>query len=189
MQEETKQGSWKRVLWFVLAMVVVLVVGKLLGLESYAKPSVLKGLLLSTGVWGYVLMLAIFAAGALIGLPSLLFVAVSVYTFGKLEGGALGIMGGILSVNVQFMVARWAGGKPLADTQSGMVAKILKGLDARPIITVMLLRFVVLHSPPVNYALAWSDIKLRDYAVGSAVGLTIAMTFLLATFTSFLPIA
>ena len=44
---------------------------------------------------------------------------------------------------------------------------------ARPILTVALLRLFLWVAPPINYALALSTVRYRDYAAGSALGLAI----------------
>ncbi len=181
--------SWKRIMIFLGVLALLVAVGKLFGLETYARPSVLKGLLLGAGAWGYILFLALFAIGCILGLPGLLFVAASVYTFGQLEGGVLAITGGVLAVTIQFSLARWAGGKALAETKSGLITKLLKGLDARPVFTVIVLRFVAQISPPVNYALAWSNIRFRDYVMGSAIGLTIVLSVIISLSSCLLPLS
>lgn len=183
------KSSWKRVIILVGVLVLLVVVGKLMGLEAYAKPSVLKGMLLGAGGWGYLLFVGLFAVGCVLGIPGMLFVAASVYTFGKIEGGVLAITGGIAAVTIQFLFARWAGGQVLGEAKSGIVPKILKGLDARPVLTVIALRFVALLSPPVNYALAWSNIRVRDYIMGTTVGLTIALSVIISLFGYLLPVS
>ncbi|HEX7665940.1 MAG TPA: hypothetical protein VF407_15540, partial [Polyangiaceae bacterium] len=49
--------------------------------------------------------------------------------------------------------------------------RALSRLEDKPIVTILVLRTVFWVSPPLNYALGWSNVKTRDYLVGSAIGL------------------
>ncbi len=44
-------------------------------------------------------------------------------------------------------------------------------LDAHPIRNIVLLRMLFQTVPPLNYALAMSGIRFRDYLVGTLLGL------------------
>ncbi|MCB9621848.1 MAG: DedA family protein, partial [Sandaracinus sp.] len=43
--------------------------------------------------------------------------------------------------------------------------------ERRPVRVVALLRLILWMAPPLNYALAMSAVRFRDYVVGSALGL------------------
>ena len=49
--------------------------------------------------------------------------------------------------------------------------KAMDKLERRPVRTVAALRVALIVSPPLNYALALSPIRFRDYFAGSAMGL------------------
>jgi uncharacterized membrane protein YdjX (TVP38/TMEM64 family) len=55
-------------------------------------------------------------------------------------------------------------------------------LDDHPIRTVFLLRLVFWMSPPLNYGLAMTEIRLRDYLVGSGAGLVAPIAGLCVAF-------
>ncbi len=48
---------------------------------------------------------------------------------------------------------------------------LLSKLDERPILVVFLIRLVFWIAPPLNYALALTKIRFRDYMIGSVAGL------------------
>ena len=54
----------------------------------------------------------------------------------------------------------------------------------RPVRSVALLRLVFWMFPPLNYALALSPVGLRDYVVGSALGLVLPLAVMAALFGS-----
>ena len=49
--------------------------------------------------------------------------------------------------------------------------RLLARLDARPVSSIVVLRFFMQTAPPLNYALAMSGVKFRDYLVGTVLGL------------------
>ena len=51
--------------------------------------------------------------------------------------------------------------------------RVLSHLDERPIRSVFLLRTVFIMAPGVNYGLAITKVKFRDYLIGSAFGLIV----------------
>ena len=48
---------------------------------------------------------------------------------------------------------------------------LLHRLDQRPIRTVFILRLLLFLAPPLNYVLAMTNVRYRDYLIGSALGL------------------
>lgn len=125
------------------------------------------------GVWGYPGFVALFALGELIHIPGMVFVVAGALAYGKVQGFFVSLAGALVSVTVSFVVVRAVGGRALAGLERPLVQKMLARLEARPISTVILLRTVLWLAPPLNYALALSTIRLRDYLLGSAAGLVL----------------
>ena len=57
--------------------------------------------------------------------------------------------------------------------ENRVAVRILRELDARPIMSVALLRALFQTMPALNYALAMSGIKFRAYLIGTLLGLPI----------------
>ena len=134
------------------------------------------------GVWGALAFLGIFCVGELIHIPGMLFVAAGILAFGKLVGGPLSFIGAILSVTVSFVVVRAVGGKPLTQLPWAFARKVMARLEDHPIRTVFILRLLFFMAPPLNYALALSGVKFRDYVIGSALGLIAPMIVMVLLF-------
>ena len=141
------------------------------GLRDYLTPDQLRALLLGAGVCGVFTFLAAFAAGNLVQVPGWLFVTAGVVAWGAVAGGALALVGAILAVTLAFLVVRTVGGKPPEGKRRPLLERLLGGLERRPVRTIVILRAVFWMAPPLNYALALSRVKFRDYIVGSALGL------------------
>jgi uncharacterized membrane protein YdjX (TVP38/TMEM64 family) len=68
-------------------------------------------------------------------------------------------------------VIRAIGGQAFVQIKRPFIERALVFLESRPIMTVAILRLIFWMAPPLNYALAMTPVKLRDYVIGSAVGL------------------
>lgn len=130
-----------------------------------------RELVLSAGVWGWLLYIAVFAAGEFFHVPGLVFVAAAILIYGKLAGFALAYLGAVISVCFSFMLVRRIGGTPLKQSSSPWLRRVLSRLDQQPIRTVFILRLFLWLAPPVNYVLALTPLRFSHYLIGSALGL------------------
>ena len=68
---------------------------------------------------------------------------------------------------------RTGGGRALSQLERPFLKRILQKLDERPIRAVLVLRMLLWLAPALNYTLAMTDLRFRDYLIGSALGLVI----------------
>ena len=66
---------------------------------------------------------------------------------------------------------RLLGGDALRQVRGKWAQRVLAQLDARPVAGVVLLRTLLQTAPALNYALAMSGVKFRDYLIGTLLGL------------------
>jgi uncharacterized membrane protein YdjX (TVP38/TMEM64 family) len=173
-QVEPKKNPWPRLAAVGLLVVGLIAVAHLTGLserEPAELISELRELMASWGAWGVLVFVVVFLIGELLQVPGLVFVSAAVLSYGQLGGGVLAYCTGVLSVVFSFFVVRGLGGAALGEIDKPWVKTVLKRLNGRPITTVAVLRIVLLLSPPLNYMLALSTIRFRDYLIGSAIGL------------------
>lgn len=168
--------NWWRIVALIALMVGLFFVARATGLDEYADRDKLQGLVEASGPWGVLVFLVAFAVGELMHIPGVVFVAVGILAFGKIDGSLVSLAGALLSVCVSFVVVRTVGGQPLASIERPIFRKILDRLVTQPIRTVALLRLIFWMAPPLNYALAMSGVKFRHYFVGSALGLVVPVT-------------
>lgn len=129
----------------------------------------------SAGVWGVFVFLLLFIVGDLLHVPGLIFVAGLVLAYGGVSGGVLGYAGALLGQSLNFWLIRTIGGRPLAQGERPLLGRLLSQLESRPLRTVIVLRLVFVLWPAVNYGLAMSSLRYRDYLLASAVGLVVPM--------------
>lgn len=159
----------------VAALGAIFAVGVVLHLTGTMKiePEAIVAWLRGAGAWGGVLLVALFAVGTLANIPGLVFIAAAVTLYGPRGGFAVALVGAIAAVNLTFALGRATGLGNSAVLERPLVARVTRMLHERPILTLTVLRAIILVSPPINYALALTRLRHRDYAIGSALGLVL----------------
>ena len=168
-----RQVRWLRVGAVIALVALLLFVGSRTGLAEALSRDALRASVERAGMLGPPLFIGAFCLGLLFHVPAtgILFVAIAVTLYGRMAGGLLAYAGAVVGVLASFVIVRGIGGRPLAAIKNKHARRILEKLEARPILTVVVLRVVFFAGAPVNYALALSTLRPRDYVVGSIVGL------------------
>ena len=169
--------TWTRLAVLAVILVALFAVGEITGVRKGLSVARLRELTAGAGLLGVLAFVVAFAVGELVQIPGLVFVAAGIAAWGPVRGGALAWAAAVLSVVVTFVVVRGVGGKALSEVDNPWMKRALTHLDARPIVIIVMLRTVFVISPPLNYALALSTIRLRDYLIGSALGLMLPIVF------------
>jgi len=159
-------------LMVALALALLLFgIGRALDLQQHLTVESLRATMASAGTAGVVLYVIAFCLGELLHVPGLVFVAAGVLAYGPVLGGPLAFLGAVASVSASFLVVRAIGGRPLRALGNRWVRRALAQLDARPVATIAVLRLVLILWPPLNYALALSQVSFAHYFLGSVLGL------------------
>ena len=125
------------------------------------------------GIWGMLVFTGLFVLGSFMQIPAMLFVLAAILVYGQPEGALLGYAGAVTAMTVNFLFIRMAGGKVLKEIGNKRIQKILLKLDEKPVETIVILRLVLWASPFLNYVLAMTKVKSRDFIVGSTIGIII----------------
>lgn len=168
--------------WVRLAILLFLIgsfylAGKLTGfLDSVDIPSI-RARVDAAGALGVVVFCVLFAVGAMLQVPGLLFVGTGILVWGRLGGSFASMAGASLAVCASFLFARAVGGDILAQVRKPWIRAVLTRLEKNPVRWLVILRLFVFTSPPLNYALALTSMRFRDYAIGSLLGLVAPMIY------------
>ena len=165
-----------RIAAVVLLFVGSLTVVKLTGLDAYLDRETIRVFMTEAGALGFLAFLGAFAFGQLSHVPAWVFIGAATISYPQPLGALASYVGAIVSVMVTFYVVRVIGGQPIGDVKRPFVARALQRLETQPIRTVAVLRLVFNAASALNYALAMSRVRARDYAIGSALGLLIPVT-------------
>jgi uncharacterized membrane protein YdjX (TVP38/TMEM64 family) len=181
-QASSGRSSRARLALLLALFIVPLVVAKTTGLSEHVSVESVRALMSSMGAWGFLLFLVAFAVGELMHVPGLVFVGAAAIAYGQLLGVLAGYVGALVSVTASFVLVRAVGGQPLGSPRRPWMRKVLARLEQRPVRTVALLRLGLFMAPALNYGLAMTSVRLRDYVLGSALGLLVPIPLIVLLF-------
>jgi uncharacterized membrane protein YdjX (TVP38/TMEM64 family) len=175
-------GRWLRLGALLLVLAGIYAVGKATGWLDRVDIPMLRTTVESAGALGFVIFVALFAAGILLQVPGMVFVATGILLYGKVMGYGASLVGAFVGVCVTFLFARAIGGTALARPRKRWLRAALERLERHPVAYLVAFRLVFFISPPLNYALALTPMRFRDFALGSALGLVVPMAVVTAVF-------
>lgn len=174
--------SWRRLLALGALLVLLFVVGHATGLTAHLTRENLQAWMESLGLLGLLLFVVVFTLGEFVHVPGIVFVLAALLAYGRLWGGFVAYGGALVSLTLSFLFVRRVGGQALSHVKSGLLGKILAHLERRPIATVAVLRVAFFLTPALNYALAMTRVRTRDFLVGSALGLVLPIVVVALAF-------
>lgn len=122
-------------------------------------------------LWGFTAFTAMFVLANLVHVPGGFFLAAAVLALGPVWGALTTYVAACIACTVTFVVVRAVGADALRALDNRLARRLFARLDAHPVRSVVLLRTVFHSVPALNYTLALSGVKLRDYVVGTLLGL------------------
>lgn len=185
--ETSRTTSWLRLAAVAMVLGTLYGVGQQTGITENLNADWLQTQIQAAGLAGILIYIAVFTLGELLYVPGIVFVGAGVLAYGTVGGFFIALFAALVSVCVSFAVVRGIGGNPSAHLKARWVKRALAQLEHHPIRTIVLLRLFLWVSPPLNYALALSGVRFRDFLIGSSVGLAPPI-FLLALGIHVLPI-
>ena len=140
----------------------------------------IRELVQHAGAAGVAIFLLAFAVGELLHIPGLVFVSAAVLSWGRLAAAWSPMLGRWCRCRCRSWssAASAARRSPRCSGSGGRYARCLARLDRQPIATIALLRLILWIAPALNYALALSAVRFRDYLAGSAIGLLLPVAIL-----------
>ncbi len=169
LQAFTRRNA--RLLGLIVFLACLFMLARVTGLREHFDLEFVRGTLEGHPVIGAVMFVALFCLGNLIQIPGWLFLASAVLVLGPKWGAVATYAAACTSCLLTFWVVRWLGGDALRRLESPLALGMLQHLDERPIAIVIGLRFFFQTLPALNYTLALTGIRLRHYALGTALGL------------------
>ena len=161
----------KRLLAVFLFLALLLLIFQLSGLREHFNLPFLQQKITENRVNGLLIFILIFSLGNLIQIPGWVFLAAAVLTLGKAWGAAATYIAAMVSCIITFLTIRFLGGNALRQIKNKLAIGLLDKLDAHPIGIILLLRILFQTVPALNYTLAMSGVKFRDYLIGTLLGL------------------
>ena len=162
---------YKRLIAVVLFLGILFAVFELSGLRGHFNLEFLQQRILDNRISGLLIFILLFSLGNLIQIPGWIFLAAAVLALGRTMGGIATYVAACTSCTITFLTIRFLGGDALRQLDGRIAVRLFRQLDAHPIRSVSLLRVVFQTVPALNYALAMSGVRFREYLVGTLLGL------------------
>jgi uncharacterized membrane protein YdjX (TVP38/TMEM64 family) len=178
-------NKYQRLLAVVLFLGVFFAVFELSGMRAHFNLEFLRQQIDDHLLGGLLIFSLLFALGNLIQIPGWIFLAAAVLALGRTYGGLVTYVAAIVSCVVTFLLIRLVGGDALRQLDNLFLARILRHLDAHPLRSIVVARTLFQTAPPLNYALAMSGSKFREYLLGTLLGLPLPI-FLYCVFFDYL---
>lgn len=131
-----------------------------------------RGLVADSGLLAPPLYVAVYVVGTVLLVPGAVLTVAGGLLFGTLWGGLLTLVAATVGATLAFRGARWVGRGPVERLAGPRIGAVDQWLGDRGLLAVLTLRLVPLVPFSLaNYAAGLTGIRLRDYVVGTAVGI------------------
>ncbi|MDG4828247.1 TVP38/TMEM64 family protein [Solwaraspora sp. WMMD1047] len=161
--------------WPRLAVLVMFLAGAATLLATRGTPDVdaLRGRVADAGVWGPVLFAAGYAVGTVLLVPGVLLTAAAGALFGVVGGSVVVLAGATVGAVASFLLGRWLGRPAVERLVGGRLDRLDGFLARRGLVAIVGLRLAPLVPfALLNYGSGVTAVRLRDYTLGSAIGMT-----------------
>lgn len=166
------KNKWVRLGILVFLLAGIYVVAEMAGFTEKLTVERIRAWMRAAGVAGFVVFVATFAIGELLYIPGLVWVAAAALAYGPVLGAVASILAGAISVAISFVIVRTIGGQPLTEISTPFFKKWLDRLEEHPLKSMIVIRLFLWAMPPVNYTLAMSGVRFRDYMLAAVIGIT-----------------
>ena len=171
-----------------LFILVLIVLGGFFALREsplarYANYEEFELLINSFGVWAPILFLAAFTFGPIFLAPGMVLTLTGAAVFGVFWGYILIMVGSTLGCMAAFAVGRWGAREFIHDRFGSQprVVRIQSFLRRNGLLSILFARLLMLPWNLLNYAASITDIRFRDFVLGSVLGqlpITFGLVFL-----------
>lgn len=177
-----------RLVLVLLFIATILLVVQLTGIRQHFELDFIRAQFEHHLITGTATFILLFALGNLIQIPGWIFLAAAVLALGQIWGAAVTYVAAVMSCILIFLLIRLVGGDALRNLDSGIARRLLQQLDRRPVWSQFWLRTLFQTAPALNYTLALSGVRLRDYCVALLIGLPLPIV-LYSLFIDYLAMA
>ncbi|WP_082532430.1 TVP38/TMEM64 family protein [Pelomonas sp. Root1237] len=170
--------------WLAVLLFVVLLWGvvEVTGLRQQISLQAVREGFAQHRLWGFAAFTAMFVLANLAHIPGAFFLAAAVLALGPAWGALTTYVAACIACTVTFVVVRALGADALRELDNRLARRLFAKLDAHPVRSVVLLRTVFHSVPALNYTLALSGVRLRDYVIGTLLGLPLPILVITTLF-------
>jgi uncharacterized membrane protein YdjX (TVP38/TMEM64 family) len=142
-------------------------------LSTHPSLEQVRSMVHSLGAYGAAAFVGLCVGAVLLHMPEIVLIAIGGVLFGSVKGFFLGWIGSVAGSTCSFLMARYflrnAVQRALL-SRFERIQAIDERLARRGFWTILVLRLVLFMAPPLNWAIGVTRVRLRDYVLGSALG-------------------
>ncbi|MEH2513873.1 phospholipase D1/2 [Nitrobacteraceae bacterium AZCC 1564] len=177
--ERTARRLWTGRTITAVAAIALLLVGLALAwrytfLRSYTDVTLLSDVIArhSQSIFAPLFVIAAFLLGGLVVFPVTVLIAATAAALGPFKGFATAALGVLLSASLVFMIGRFVGHRRLQSLLGARALRIQRQIVGKGIMAVAMIRMVpIAPFSIVNVLAGASQLKFRDFIVGTALGM------------------
>ena len=169
-----------RLLLLGIIMISLILLAKFTPIGLYFSVEKLQILINDAGNWGFFIFFALFLMGTLMNVPGAVFLIFAILTYDYFLGILISYITALSCAMINFLFARFVGGKGLSEIKNKRIQKALSKVETHPISTLFWLRLFLLLSPVINYALALTKIKFKDFFIGNVIAMILPFVFIIS---------
>jgi len=143
-------------------------------LPSTVSLDIVRGMIESMGPYGSLAFIGLCIAAVMLHMPEILVIAAGSVVFGGIKGFVLGWIGCMAGLTISFTIARYFLKDAFRDIVASRSQRLIswdEKLERHGFVTVLYLRLILFMVPPLNWAIAVTRVRFRDYLLGSAIGI------------------
>jgi phospholipase D1/2 len=147
-------------------------------LAHFAVPAVARDALaaLAHGAWAPVVVVTIFVVGGLVAFPVTVLIAATAAVFGPWLGFTYAAMGALASAVVTYVIGARLGTAALRAMLGPRLNRVRQKIARQGVLAIAAIRLIpIAPYTVVNLVAGASEIRLRDFVVGTIIGLTPGM--------------
>jgi len=159
-------------IWPRLAIALLIALGFFTALinREHLRPEALEVFVHDLGIWGPAVYMAVYVAATVFILPGSLMTLIGGALFGPFWGVLYVLVGSVSGATLAFLVARYLAGAWVEKKATGIIKRVMDGVDAEGWRFVAFTRLVpAFPFNLLNYALGLTRIPLPAYVITSAV--------------------
>jgi uncharacterized membrane protein YdjX (TVP38/TMEM64 family) len=174
------RGQWAHIFWEsaksflgVLALFLLIIITGVI-IARYIDVPALRGLVQSFGALSPLIGLTLVALRSMLFLPILpmpVVIGLASLIFGKLHGALYAWLGTTIGACLAFMLARRFLGNRTVTLREGRLKRLHEAAGAHGLLATIGFRLLLYSNVVLNYGSAATSLTLKDYALGTFIGL------------------
>lgn len=165
-----RKKSIIKLIIFISVLILLIVLLKLTGVDSYLDKDKLQLWIKGFGPMGPLVYILLYATAPSLFLPGLPLTVAAGLAFGPFYGSIFAIIGATIGASIAFLVARYFARKQIEGLVKGRLKSIYDGVESQGWIYVAITRLIPLFPfNLLNYAFGLTKIKFSHYVITSFI--------------------